>query len=204
LEFNCGLTLASFNVNAIIESNGSAALQLSSKTGAGSITIEGGLSGAVGSFIFLDPVTYSVGQLLAQTNPNAETITGANGNLIYNPNANAALVGGTGNDSLYAWGTSDTLTAGSGNQLLYSAYAADKATGGAGNDTLISGMGYDTLIGGTGNTTFVVTTTTDTIQAVNSGTNTNTVDSSVSYTLGANIQDLVLTGTANLTVQPTR
>ena len=51
------------------------------------------------------------------------------------------------------------------------------------------------MIGGLGNDIYIVDTTTDTItEAVNEGT--DTVQSSVSFTLGANLENLTLTGTA--------
>ncbi len=54
----------------------------------------------------------------------------------------------------------------------------------------------DTLSGGAGNDTYVIART-DTI-VENAGGGTDTVRSSISYTLGANLENLVLTGTAAL------
>lgn len=53
--------------------------------------------------------------------------------------------------------------------------------------------GVDTLIGGTGNDTYVVDTTTDTITEA-AGGGTDTVQSSVTFTLLANVEELSLTG----------
>lgn len=60
-----------------------------------------------------------------------------------------------------------------------------------GADTLDGGLGTDSLNGGEGNDTYIVDSTVDTIiEAANSGT--DTVRSSISYTLGANVENLIL------------
>jgi len=66
------------------------------------------------------------------------------------------------------------------------------------NDTLVAGTGTTTLVGGGGSDTFVVNNVKDVVQAQAGGI--NSVQTSVSYTTGANVQNLVGTGTANLTL----
>ena len=72
-------------------------------------------------------------------------------------------------------------------------------TGNAGNNTLNGGTGTDTLIGGLGNDIYIVDSTTDTIRE-NANAGTDTIQSIVTYSLAtlANIENLTLTGTANI------
>lgn len=69
--------------------------------------------------------------------------------------------------------------------------------GNAGNNMLDGGAGVDTLKGGLGDDTYVVDTTTDVIvESANEGV--DTVQSSVSYVLGGNLENLTLTGTTTI------
>jgi Ca2+-binding RTX toxin-like protein len=75
--------------------------------------------------------------------------------------------------------------------------AANTLTGGAGNDTLNGGTGNDTMTGGTGDDTYVVGSTGD-IVTEQAGEGFDTVQSSVTLTLGSNVENLTLTGTSAL------
>lgn len=80
----------------------------------------------------------------------------------------------------------NTLIGNDANNILY---------GLAGNDIFDGGLGIDTLFGGTGDDSYIVDTTTDEI-IENSGEGVDTVYSSVSYTLGDNLENLILTENA--------
>lgn len=98
------------------------------------------------------------------------------------------LIGSQGNDTILGSTADNYLYGGTGN---------DSISGGSGNDTLDGGSGNDTLIGGLGNDTYYVDSIGDVVQeAPNEGT--DTVFASVSYTLGANVENLILTGTSNI------
>jgi Ca2+-binding RTX toxin-like protein len=75
--------------------------------------------------------------------------------------------------------------------------AANVLSGGAGNDTLDGGAWADTMSGGTGDDTFIVDNVSDTVSE-NAGEGTDMVQSSVNYILGANVENLTLTGTASV------
>ncbi len=106
---------------------------------------------------------------------NDRIIGNAIANILRGSNGNDYLSGGNGDDSLYGEAHNDRLE------------------GEAGNDTLDGGGGNDTLIGGVGNDTYVVDTTADVISEATSA-GIDTVNSSISYSLGANLERLTLTG----------
>jgi len=81
-----------------------------------------------------------------------------------------------------------------GNDSIYGSSGGDVLLAYAGNDYLDGRAGADTMRGGLGNDTYIVDNSRD---AVVEGSNqgTDTVQSSVTYTLGNNVENLVLTGT---------
>nr|WP_275672481.1 calcium-binding protein [Thermomonas alba] len=91
-----------------------------------------------------------------------------------------SAINGTGN------ALDNVLTGNSGNNTL---------TGGGGNDTLDGGTGNDTMLGGAGNDTYVVNATGDVVTELASE-GTDLIQSAVTYTLGNNVENLVLTGTS--------
>jgi Ca2+-binding RTX toxin-like protein len=110
------------------------------------------------------------------------------------------LNGGGGNDTLYgddyrATPGFDLTTFAEGNDSLYGGSGNDTLYGGGGNDLLDGGTGNDALYGGTGNDTYIVNTAGDVVYE-NANAGIDQVKSSTSYTLTANVENLLLTGTA--------
>ena len=89
---------------------------------------------------------------------------------------------------------------GTGNALsnnLFGNANNNTLSGGDGDDTLDGGAGGDTLIGGNGNDTYAVDSGADKITE-NANAGVDSVRSAISFTLGANLENLILTGGANL------
>jgi Ca2+-binding RTX toxin-like protein/predicted glycoside hydrolase/deacetylase ChbG (UPF0249 family) len=158
--------------------------------GAGNDTLDGGagadtLAGGEGHDTYVvdntgDNVTENADEGVDTVQSNVSFTLGANvENLALTGTANLS---GTGNE------LDNVLTGNSANNTL---------TGGAGNDWLDGGAGADALIGGTGDDSYVVDNTGDNVTE-NADEGVDTVQSNVSFTLGANVENLALTGTANL------
>jgi Ca2+-binding RTX toxin-like protein len=74
---------------------------------------------------------------------------------------------------------------------------ANTLTGDAAANILNGGAGNDSLVGGAGNDTYIVDSSSDVInEATTSTSEIDAVQASVSWTLGANLENLTLTGTA--------
>ncbi|EJN20488.1 M10 family metallopeptidase, partial [Pseudomonas sp. GM80] len=139
-----------------------------------------------------------------------------------------AMTGGNGNDTYYVDNVGDTIvelaTAGSGIDTVISSISYtlgnnlenltlagwgnlnatgnglnNVLTGNAGNNIIDGGVGADTMIGGAGNDTYYVDNIMDTV--IETSTAPNEIDnviSSVGFALGANVENLTLTGTDNI------
>lgn len=97
------------------------------------------------------------------------------------------LSGQQGNDRLIGSVLADTLLGGDGDDTLL---------GGAGNDTLTGDAGQDSMAGGLGDDRYTVDSQTDVVTEA-AGEGKDTVRSSVSFTLGDNLENLELSGKNN-------
>lgn len=88
----------------------------------------------------------------------------------------------------------DTLIGDLAANSLIGAAGDDSVSGAAGNDTLDGGAGADTLDGGAGDDIFITDGTDTIIEALEQGT--DLIQSSVTIVLGANVENLTLTGSA--------
>ena len=156
--------------------------------GAGNDTLDGGggadtLIGGIGNDIYVvDAAADIVVEKAAEgTDTVQSTVSYTIGANVENLTLlGTAPINGTGNEI---------------NNVITGNIAANTLTGGAGNDTLNGGGGADTLSGGLGNDVYIVDDVADVI-IENAAEGTDTVQSTVSYTLGANLENLTLLGTA--------
>ncbi|HMX15503.1 MAG TPA: hypothetical protein PKD29_01555, partial [Rhodocyclaceae bacterium] len=110
-----------------------------------------------------------------------------------------ALSGAPNLENLTLTGSADIDgTGNAGANVLAGNAGANVLDGGAGNDTLSGGDGNDTLKGGTGNDTYFVDAGDIIDETSVLGTEIDTVVSSVDFTLGGNLENLTLGGSADL------
>lgn len=161
---------------------------------------------------------------LLQGNGAANTLTGGDGNDMLNGRLGVdTLIGGTGNDTYLFEDDLDIVVEEAGPaggrdviQSRFSLTLADNVedgvltgsathltgnslsnvlTGNAVANVIDGGAGADVLIGGRGNDRYIVGEQADTV-VEQAGEGADTIEASVNYTLGANVEHLVLTGNA--------
>ena len=93
-------------------------------------------------------------------------------------------------------GTAASGTGNSSGNMITGNNVANTLTGNGGEDTLDGGGGFDVLIGGSGADTYIVDAQGESVQE-NPGEGIDLVRIAVSYSLGANLEHLTLTGSAN-------
>lgn len=169
--------------------------------GNGNDILDGGkgadiLTGGLGDDTYV--VDNIADQIIENAGEGVDTVkTSLNNYVLGNTLENLTLIGSA---NLIATGNEldNVIIGNAGNNTL---------NGGAGNDTLDGGKGTDTLMGGTGDDIYIINSKTDKLIELADG-GIDTVKSSVSYSLidtdgksgvnGGNIENLTLTGTANI------
>ncbi|BAY25930.1 hypothetical protein NIES2100_57400 [Calothrix sp. NIES-2100] len=141
-------------------------------------TLDGGvgadtMSGGAGNDTY---IVDNIGDVISENaNEGTDTVSAA---IDYTLSANVENLTLTG-----------SAIAGTGNTLN------NTITGNAGDNIIDGGAGNDSMSGGAGNDTYIVDSTGDVItEAASAGT--DTVAASINYTLAANLENLILTGTA--------
>jgi Ca2+-binding RTX toxin-like protein len=127
-----------------------------------------------------------------------DTFSGGDGNdSLSAGDGNNSLLGGTGLDTIVSGIGADFLDGGDDNDSLIGGSGNDTILGGAGNDSINGGLGADSLVGGTGNDSYLVDDLGDIVIETTTGTlgGTDLVTSSVTFTLGLNVENLVLQDT---------
>jgi VCBS repeat-containing protein len=168
---------------------------------AGNDTLDGGLgadamAGGAGNDAYVvdnagDLITENLGEGIDNVQSSISyTLTGNVENLTL---TGTAAIDGTGN------ALDNVIVGNTGNNILSGLDGNDTLTGNAGNDTLDGGLGADSMSGGAGNDTYIVDNIGDVVmEALNAGT--DTVESSITYTLTDNVENLTLTGSADIDV----
>jgi hypothetical protein len=106
-------------------------------------------------------------------------------------------VGTLANEDLIGTSGSDVLDGRIGQHRMYGLAGDDQLFGGSGNDLLDGGVGADLMIGGMGDDLYRVDNINDVVTEFD-GEGVDTVEASISYTLGDFVEKLALTGTASI------
>jgi Ca2+-binding RTX toxin-like protein len=116
---------------------------------------------------------------------------------IFTANLENITLTGTGHVFAHGNAFANILTGNSGDNQLLGWEGNDTLIGGAGNDELNGGDGIDSMAGGTGNDIYIVTSLGEKlVEASKAGT--DKVQSWVTFSLGANIENLQLAGTGDI------
>src|SRR3569623_905979 len=124
---------------------------------------------ALGPQYWIENFLFAVGTVLHAADINQQSMTGS-----------------AGDDVLTLWDDTRFADGQGGNDII---------TGNSADNVLDGGLGADTLVGGAGNDTYIVDNAGDVVTE-NANEGTDTVQASVTYTLGPNVENLSLTGTA--------
>ncbi len=104
------------------------------------------------------------------------------------------------NDTINGQGGSDSIAGLSGNDILRGGMGDDRLSGDDGNDSLDGGSGIDRMAGGKGNDIYIVDNSADGVletEDAKAGGGIDLVKAGVDYKLGANVENLLLTGSGN-------
>lgn len=146
------------------------------------------LKGGKGNDIYIINASNANDTIIENVNEGTDTVKAS---VTHTLAANIENLILTGKENINGTGNSgdNRIEGNEGNNIL---------SGGAGNDTLYGGgKGKDTLKGGTGNDTYIVDSS-DVTVVENANEGTDTVISSINYTLTANVENLKLEGSSGI------
>jgi len=147
-----------------------------------------------------DSIASGSGDDLVKGGAGEDILSGGDGNdILYGEDGHDFLNGEVGVDTLFGGAGADTLVGGSGNDTLMGGAGNDALDGGIGDDYLVGGAGNDQMRGGAGDDIYYVDSALDTV-IENAGEGTDTIVTAFqASTLGANVENLVFSGTGNFT-----
>lgn len=168
--------------------------------GAGNDTLNGGfgddtLIGGLGNDVMNGGADYSLSTTYVDVvdySANTSAIVGSLVGTITSTSSGTDTLSGF--EHILATSYADSITGGAANERLEGRGGNDTLVGDAGDDVLDGGSGTDSLSGGAGNDAYYVNTAADVI-VENAGEGTDTVISTVTYTLSdVDVENLVLQG----------
>lgn len=166
-------------------------------------------AGAGNDLVFGDDETGSGNDMLMLEDGNDVAFGGTGNDFISGGLGNDVLSGNRGDDNLFGEDGWDALFGQEGNDELYGMDGNDLLDAGDGGDVLDGGAGVDVMQGGAGDDIYGVDNLGDRVdETIDGGVDgsqghgdaggNDTVRVSISYTLGSLVENLTLTGTANL------
>jgi len=163
--------------------------QIDGSDGIDTASYEGSPEGVT---IFLTDGTGAGGDAAGDRLDSIENLVGsAYADTLYGNDGDNALNGLAGENHLYGYGGNDVLWGGEDNDGLDGGEGADVLEGFGGNDFLIGGAQADTMWGGTGDDIYSVDNVGDVVTEF-AGEGSDTVWTSINYTLGDQVENLTL------------
>ncbi|MDD5366144.1 MAG: calcium-binding protein [Gallionellaceae bacterium] len=186
LEFKAGVSASAVKVS---RSGDSLVLTLAGTTD--KVTVENFVYGddPKNTFNPLQQIRFADGTVWSLADIVARMLSGTGGD--------DSLVGTVWADTINGGAGSDMLDGRVGDDVINGGDGADKLYGGAGNDRIDGGSGWDTMVGGTGDDIYFVDDLGDLITE-KAGEGVDTVFSSSTCYLSANVENLTLTGTSSI------
>ncbi len=172
--------------------NGNFTVDASISDGAATaLTATKNFTSGAGSFL----TATAANNVLTGTVSNNDAVTYVSAASAVTVNLNLTTQQNTGGSGLDTLGKVENLIGSAFNDNLTGNDASNVLVGNAGNDTLAGWSGADTMLGGTGNDTYLIENTGDVVfEKSNEGA--DTASSRLTYNLTANVENLILTGTA--------
>ncbi len=174
--------------------------------GEGADTLDGGagvdsMAGGEGNDIYVvdhasDMITEAIGEGMDEVQASITWTLGANTERLVL--TGSSVINGTGNaldNGIIGNARTNRLMGGDGADTLNGDGSTDTLDGGNGHDLLDGGTGADSMAGGAGNDIYVLDNAGDAVTEA-AGEGMDEVQSVVTFTLGANIERLMLTGSS--------